>query len=85
MGITRVITWACRLNFPSMVINSSENKDRMLMERIRITAFFYIWLSYRWAFREKNRFFVPCLSLLLGMGGVVFLEPWCVRTRMPVG
>lgn len=40
MGITRVITWACRLNFPSVVINSNENKDRMLMERIRITAFF---------------------------------------------
>jgi hypothetical protein len=49
MGITRVrvIWWACRVNCPSVVINSSENKDRMLIERIRIAAFFHIRLSYR--------------------------------------
>jgi hypothetical protein len=38
--------------------------------------------------REKNflpSFFVPCLSLLLGRGGVVFLEPWCVTTRLGGG
>ena len=37
---------------------------------------------------EKN--FLPlvlvsCLSLLLGMGGVVFLDAWCVRTRGRAG
>ena len=38
--------------------------------------------------REKNflpLFFVLCLSLLLGMGGGVFLEAWCVRTRLRGG
>ena len=30
-------------------------------------------------------FLVLCLSLLLGMGGGVFLEPWCVRTRLRGG
>ena len=28
---------------------------------------------------------VSCLSLLLGMGGVVFLDAWCVRTRGRTG
>jgi hypothetical protein len=28
---------------------------------------------------------VSCLSLLLGMGGDVFLDSWCVRTRGRAG
>jgi hypothetical protein len=38
--------------------------------------------------REKNFLLlvlVTCLSLLLGMGVVVFLAAWCVRTRMRLG
>ncbi len=41
------------MNFPSVVFNSSENKDRMLIERIRIAAFFHIRLSNRWSFRIR--------------------------------
>ena len=76
MGITRVITWACRLNFPSVVINSSENKDRMLMERIRITAFFNIRLSYRWAFHLL--FVVPFSLSRLSKDACLLLVHGCL-------
>jgi hypothetical protein len=54
------------VNFPSVVINSSENKDRMLIERIRIAAFFIFGCAFRLLCPSLLSFLsLSCLSTLV--------------------